>query len=153
MAFAQSAPEALERVGAADSTPSIINASNSFYGTYFGVGAYTDAGAGSTQHAFLAQENVNVIAPPTASVPNAAHYLISQQSGGTANLELDSGAATSTLVSGITSLVDPLRISYNGISTSVLWDGIIAEILIWPRLLTPTEILAVKSYFATKWGI
>jgi hypothetical protein len=86
---------------------------------------------------------------------NANIHTISFLDGGRLNYKLNNNTAVQgSIASGYNNAVaTPLAIGASNDTLGAPLDGIIAEVVIYNRVLTDSEIINVNRYLANKWGI
>jgi hypothetical protein len=62
------------------------------------------------------------------------------------------GTEAGTFTAGSNETNAQYRIGQDG-AFSRFWHGIIAEVLVWSRTLTASELVATERYLARKWGV
>jgi hypothetical protein len=125
------------------------------YNFFSGGGSSLQYGTDGSGHLNLVSTFVAVIATSTATIAAGTWYqanaTYNSSTGAYAFRLARTADGSGTSVQSITSATS--AIGYNQPSGSQDMNGSIAELIIYSRVLTPTEITAVETYLHSKWNV
>lgn len=102
----------------------------------------------------LAQQNSAVLGSSTAGIVAGQSYVISVSYDSSGNVAFFSnGTANGTATNDRAIGIQTLAIGYNILGTNLFYNGDIAEIIGFGRLLKTEERKSVEAYLGKKWGI